>query len=337
MSWRQNNILRILSAEAGTPPGEGLLAFPATTLVVDESASIPDYRYRNYVLRMLGAKKSTVTKLLVESGTLHKRNHFAECFNDPNYHKIIVDCWKGIEEGRFDRDFIMMQKTKLTPMEFSAWYECKPPDETKNQLNSWALIEDAIAKNFDFIVGKTFLGVDPASTGEDFSVFTVVRQNGSRFKTEEIVSFPKDDPAKTAGFIQELDKKCGFEAINVDANGIGAGVVSVLKERPIAKRVYGVNGSSSPCKDYQDRCHNLKAEINMRLNELLIEGNLSIPKHPKLMDQLSRYEIRFSSREKIVVEWSGEKSPDFGDSLGLACYAGNAKRSQFAYWRPIAV
>jgi len=103
-------------------PLKGLLGFGASNIVLDESALIDDKVYVG-ILRMLG---DSPNPFLIELGNPLKRNHFYEAFQNPKYHKIVVNYKKGLEEGRITQEQVELMRNK--PF-FDVLYECKFPQE----------------------------------------------------------------------------------------------------------------------------------------------------------------------------------------------------------------
>jgi len=112
----------ILSAHSTKEdPLKGLLGFGAENIVLDESALIDDKVYVG-ILRMLGDSKEP---FLFELGNPIKRNHFFDSYNNPKYHKIVIDYQKGLEEGRITQEQVDLMRDKPY---FDVLYECKFPE-----------------------------------------------------------------------------------------------------------------------------------------------------------------------------------------------------------------
>ena len=101
-------------------PLKGLLGFGSSNIVLDESSLIDDKVYVG-ILRMLGDSSRS---FLFELGNPIKRNHFYDTYQNPKYHKIIVDYKKGLEEGRISQEQVDLMRDK--PF-FDVLYECKFP------------------------------------------------------------------------------------------------------------------------------------------------------------------------------------------------------------------
>ena len=152
--------------------------------------------------------------------------------------------------------------------------------------------------------------------GVDLSVLTKVSIIGDDFRVDSINSWGKTDTMKTTGKIVTLiDKK---DIINVDSTGVGKGVYDRLEE--LEYNAVEIKGGRSPSnKRTKDRFMNLKAENYWNLRDLFEKGNISIPKHKTLIDQLNKMKYEITSSGKIKIIDPDDKSPDFSDSLCLAC------------------
>ena len=81
-----------------------------------------------------------------------------------------------------------------------------------------------------------------------------------------------------------------------------------------------IKGGRSPeTKRGKDRFNSLKDEIYWNLREMFEQKLISIPKHKTLISQLNKLTYEITSSGKIKVIKPEDKSPDFSDSLALAC------------------
>lgn len=345
ISFKADNILRILSAESGNPPGEGLLGFSATTLIIDESPSVPDAIYRTKILRMLGAKKSKVKKVLIEAGTGFSRNHFWHSWNDPDYHQILVDWERAVREDRLDYDFVMKQKETLSQDEFDIWYNCKLPAHTQGEFVPWAQIERAKLKYVSImdkyknvvedLPGTRLLGIDPAGAGSDTCVLTSVA------KSDIAVMYHsrKFETSNTGDIVSEAilqDKRTKYKQIKVDAGGLGQGVYDILSETEDQRnKVFKLLSQASASTEKNKlRFFNLKAEMRQNLRKLFEDDKIAIPNDLKLIKQLTETKVSFTSKVLMFVDYKGVGSPDELDALCYACYEPQATKQTF--WLPLS-
>ena len=314
------SIIKILTA-GGAAKGEGLLGQNATILVIDESGSIEDGTYRTKILPMLSAK-SKKRKILVESGTPHRPNHFLLTWNDKDYHKIWVPYTRAIKSGRLNETYIESMRKTMSHFEFSSWYEAEFPEMGENSLFSRHEIEAALTsvENPKCPTGwKIVFGCDIARMGNDRTVISICAiSTDGRVVQLKIVVKVRQALTSTAGDIINLTKEWHPEHIFVDDNGVGGGVTDILRENDetqllvvpiIAGRV-----SSNP-----ERYKNIKAEYYLKLKSLFEQKKIVL---------LNRYEqnidlmaMKRTSTEKGATKIvDPDQSPDFADALTMCLY-----------------
>lgn len=165
------------------------------------------------------------------------------------------------------------------------------------------------------------MGCDIAREGSDSSVATI--REGSRVL--HIESWAKTDLMQTTGRILVLMDKFNVspQNVNLDAIGLGAGVLDRLKEQKIY--VNGIVAGGEP----QDKEHyvNIRAEMYDILRKRFESGDISIPNDQELIAQLSSIRFKFQSDKKLLIVSKEDmkkiyhvKSPDKSDSLALSFY-----------------
>ena len=244
-----------------------------------------------------------------------KKGYMYDAMKDPNWYQIRVN-WKDcVREGRLTEKFVMERKAEMSEMEFTMWYKAEYSEDEEDTLIKWKWIENALNKTVEG-EGKVRYGCDVAEMGVDLSVLTKVSIIGDDFRVDSINSWGKTDTMKTTGKIVTLiDKK---DIINVDSTGVGKGVYDRLEE--LEYNAVEIKGGRSPSnKRTKDRFMNLKAENYWNLRDLFEKGNISIPKHKTLIDQLNKMKYEITSSGKIKIIDPDDKSPDCSDSLCLAC------------------
>lgn len=226
--------------------------------------------------------------------------------------------WKqAVKEGRTTREYIREKRRELSEVEFQILCESKFPDKIEDGLISHAWIEEAKRKEFEFENDIKTVGVDVGEMGADKTVVTTTYQEENRVIVSDIESWGKKDPTQTVNMVDDI--LMGHEYLNVDAIGVGAGVASGLKDRGYI--VNSIKVSRNPkTKQKKNRFSNLKAYYYWRLRKLFEEGRISLPENPskKLVSELKRIKYDFTSKGKIKII-DPNKSPDFADSLMLAC------------------
>lgn len=163
-----------------------------------------------------------------------------------------------------------------------------------------------------------FLGVDVARMGNDYSVVTSVDFEEDVFTVRRIEFFSKIELMQLVGWVNLIADEEKPDKIMVDAIGVGAGVFDRLKEMGLP--VVAVNVAEKPTKE-PDKFMNKKSEMYWGLRKLFEGGNIKLNKTKnleKLMAELSVMKFDFSNGKLKIVD--PKKSPDFADSLALACF-----------------
>lgn len=314
ITFKDDNEINILTA-GGKNKGQSLMGQGGQLNIVDESCDIDDEVFRKRITRMQEDDPATEGYgQLIEIGNPWKKNHFYKGFQDSDSETFKIDWRIGVKEGRITRSFVNRQYKRLTPLEFLVLYEAEFPDVTERGLfkHSWA--EAARQRQaFDFTEDIKVVGVDVAEFGRDQTVVTITYQEGNRVNVEEIKALPQMETMETVDAIDEMLK--GYEYLAVDAIGIGAGVASRLRQKGYT--VYSVKVSQS---SRQDRFRNKKAGYYWKMRNMFEDERIVLPDAPetnKLINELTR--IRYERTASGIKILDPEKSPDYADSLMLAC------------------
>ena len=176
-------------------------------------------------------------------------------------------------------------------------------------------------------------GVDVARFGDDESV--IAKREGSVGFIKKTMR--KSDLMTVTGAVSEELRDGGkIETLNVDADGLGGGVVDRLRE--LGHTVNEFHGGGRP-KD-TERFRNLKAEIYWGFRDRLIEGTIALPDDLELKAQLTSCTYRVTSSGQLEItpkdemKKKGLKSPDRAEAmiyafadLGGNVYIGGIERS----------
>jgi phage terminase large subunit len=166
------------------------------------------------------------------------------------------------------------------------------------------------------------LGVDVArSLGGDESV--VALRRGSVGSIKEKVR-TNDLMAVTGLVVKAKREEQPIDSLNVDADGMGGGVVDRLRElKHEVNEFHGGGKSSDP-----DRFRNLKAEIYWGFRERLVEGTVDLPDDLELKAQLTSCTYRVTSSGQLEItpkdemKKKGIKSPDRAEAM-IYAFAGD--------------
>ena len=160
--------------------------------------------------------------------------------------------------------------------------------------------------------GAKVLGVDPSGEGKDRTVF--VWRHG-----DKLVEYDTESRSDLMEIVGTVIKHIhDVDAVFIDAIGIGAGIVSRLKELGFGSKVFAVKGSNKP--DSEDEYYNKRAECWGRMRDWLVSG-ASIPNSDDLHADLTMLLWKYDSNGRIRLESKedlrkrGVPSPDIADAL----------------------
>lgn len=266
ITWKGGGEITTFSAQTNSQKNvnDALTGFGVPNIVEDESALIPD-NFQAMIIRMLGGHADNT---LIKVGNPFYRNHFYKTSISEKYVQIFIDYHQAIIEGRYTQEFIDEAMDGMSKEQFAVLYDCKFPDaDVLDQDGYYRLVTDEqilTAKERIEMVGELRLGVDVGEGGDE-NVAVLRSPNYARIVHRSKIS----DLMATTRVIIDLIKQYGVtpENVFVDATGIGAGVVSRLKE--IGMNVSGIKWA---CKPRSDDFANLKAENFMTLGEAIRNG-----------------------------------------------------------------
>lgn len=331
-----------------------LMGFGAHLNIKDEAAKIGREASAK-IFRMTGDDPEG--SVLVDITNPWDRDTVAgDHYFDQDWKQIHIDWRQGVVEGRTTVAHIEEAKKEVSEMEFEVLYNSNYPAESSDALIRWAWLECAITieapvvkkeektfrgKEFieetidSVVIEKRIMGVDVAEAGLDFTVVTkLYKMKDGSYIVSEIQDWHKADTMETVGWILKMNQDYNADEIHVDAIGCGKGVFDrlreVSKEKGFVARGIKV-GMTAERETY--RFTNKKGEYYWKLRKLFEDRLIKIPKHAKLVKELRTMRYGLTSSEKVRIIDPGKKddkgkvigelkSPDFADSLMLACAKG---------------
>ncbi len=205
------------------------IGFGAPNVLADEASLIDDPDWA-LVMRMLNDNPDD--NFLFEIGNPFRRNHFLDESEDPLFHKINIDCYKGMKEGRLTQEAIdEAKKYKF----FSVLYENKFPRAEDVDEKGWSYLiprEDlqGAIKRFGSAehYGIKRLGLDVARSGRNFNAWVLRGDNYAKLLRKSSETDLMEVARLTKNIMKEhgIDPKYTF----VDDTGMGGGVTDRLKE-----------------------------------------------------------------------------------------------------------
>lgn len=163
-----------------------------------------------------------------------------------------------------------------------------------------------------------FIGVDAARSGGDESVILVLRQMGFRYAVEYVKGWHNQDAITLARKVLKVHEALPGARIGIDVIGVGAGVYDIVRSK-LGRLVYAYTASNKVIGDELDkkRFANLKAQAFHELSEAMSRGEVAIPDHEALVEQLIAMQADRDQHGKMRVV-DPEDSPDYADALVIA-------------------
>lgn len=204
----------------------------------------------------------------------------------------------------------------LFDQEFPAVASLAFQSPTNDPIISPAVVSAAMNSKFRDSQGALIIGCDPAEFGDDRTAI-VFRRGRVVFRIE---THEKQEPMEVAGRLARYHEEFHPDALFVDRIGIGAGIVSRLRELNIP--VIGINSAERAAEP--DLYVNQRAEMWYRMLDWFKDTPCRIPNDLALASDLSAPSIKYNSesRKKMVekkedMKKRGMRSPDCADALAL--------------------
>ena len=250
---------------------ESAMGLGCKNVIQDESGLIPD-DVEATVYRMIAGQGDDAFygKLGNPFYRNHPYTHFYKSSLDPRYYKIFIDYKQGLAEGRYTEAFI--EEARLKP-QFDILFECLFPPEDAMDKKGWIplLTESEIqqamnnSENVKIFGEKTF-GADVAPGGGDRSS-AIVR--GANIAEIRYCSNGQDMMEFTGACLLLIkDEKINGNNIFIDSIGVGAGLLSRLREQ--GQTCVGINVAEKATDE--KTFLNKKAEAYWRLRAWIKSG-----------------------------------------------------------------
>lgn len=308
--------LRTLTA-GGNNDAESLMGFGGDLIIADESNLISDEIYEKRILRMLGNSSGAA---ILQIGNPTTRNHFYEvCKKNDRYKHIHVDHKQAVEEGSFTQEYVDEMREEMSEREFRVNIMAEFPEEdAQNTLFKWSWLENASNKSKDWDSeesDRVLYGLDVARAGEDSTVLTRVEMKNGVYAVTDTWKWDLNDTMEVADNVHRIMESRNEDRVNVDAHGIGSGVLDRLRQ----KGDYAVGIKVGAGATHRDRFLKTKAEKYWKLRECFEDGDVVLCGDCRqVMRELDDMDFEYNARDKIRIVDPDRYSPDFADSLMLA-------------------
>lgn len=317
---RNGGGIYVLSAQAGNSQKgiEAAMGAGAKIVILDEAGLVPD-AIEATIFRMIAGKGEDAFYCKV--GNPYYRNHFLKSWRDPSYHRVFIDYTQGLEEGRYNLDFIKEARTKPY---FDILFACKFPKEDqmvgKGFLSLFSEDELAKAQEEQQPFGEQRMGGDVAEGGGDANAIV------KRWANIAKVVLEYRGVADTMTFVGNVILQANMDEQNkvldrnifIDGIGVGKGAVDRLHEQKwLVHQVKFSERADDPVQ-----YSNLRAECYWRLKQWVSAGGKLFP-DPRWKELLSiKYKADESSGKLKIMSKDdmrriGLPSPNIADALAM--------------------
>jgi len=327
LTFRRGGEVYVLSAQATNAHNLGaLLGHGSANIIMDEAPLIPD-PVEAMIFRMLA---NSADNFLLKVGNAFENNHFRRSFHDDAYRKIIVDCYKGLEESKvlpYDEGYLtqsMIDEVGDRPF-FEQLWECKFSEGSVTDERGYTPIitEKELLASFDRF-DKLDKKIDTIPTigndvgaGGDYSVhyarWPKFGRRIDRNKDRDTMS----QVARIRKFRDEFKVDEDYPYYVIDKIGIGTGVVDRCLELdiPVVGFVAGSNAQDT------ERFSNAKSEAYWDLAQWVKKN--AVERDKDLLQQLPEIRYKEDSERRVKIEPKQDyvkrmgHSPDDAEALML--------------------
>ena len=333
-----------------TAHGKGFAAMGhgGDIVVIDESAMISRESYAK-IVRMLGDDPENSILIELYNPWDRDTKAFDHSISD-RFERIQIGYEVGIKEGRITQDFVDEMKEEMTSLEFEVLYNSRFPEQSEDAIFNLGRIKKAPSIGIDFEPGvkkllaklediskftefqvanikkelsqyQVVISSDIADKGKDHSVMMWGYRMDNFYQLTGCYSEPQTENMDFAGRLINKIKEFGRIIkilVNIDCIGVGAGVVSRVREwvREHGYKNVKVNachfGEGAIKKE---RFMNKKAENYFRLKDLFSDNHVKTLDIRELTTNLVAMKWEFSSSGKIKILDPDGYSPDWADAL----------------------
>jgi hypothetical protein len=292
------------------------LGFGADNVIADESALIDDHDWY-LVQRMLGDNPSK--NFLCKIGNPYRRNHFLKSYHDPAFHKIVIDCYEGLKEGRITQAIIDENRPGI---DFKILYECMFPSAAEVSESGWMYL----LMDHDLQVAQTRnntpsgfrrLGVDIARAGRDYNVWVLRTDTTAEILQKSHVADLTQVGDITLNYMKDLHVSEGHTF--VDDTGVGGGVTDYLKSLNVKVNAINFGGQAG-----NPLYANVRSEIYAAQTGVAfwIKTHGALKPHKDWIE-ITNIQYMKDRRGRIIIRpkddmrKDGIESPDVSDALAL--------------------
>ena len=294
---------KIYSLPAGKT-GAFIRCYTIDFLYGDEAAYIPEPVWLA-VTPMLAIPQKTRglgwTNLL--STPFGKGGYFYNCCHDIDFlqtHKTSEQC------TRMSREFLQKEKRRLTKSEYAQEYLGEFIDDW-NQFFKTDLIKERMTfmgwnREKEYSVNNSYyMGMDIAKYGEDETAICILEMTPKgKCKIVKCDTRQNSKITETARWAERLNATWHFKHVFVDNQGLGEGVLDLLREALGKSRVSGLNNAN---KSIDDDRHKklLKEDLYSNALKMMELKEIEIINHIALLRSLKSMQFEYTKEKNLMI------------------------------------
>lgn len=301
--WEFDNGSRILSGTLGID-GVGQRGKNPSCVIVDEAAYVNDEIFHEVIEPFFLTHDEYEFYLFStpagKSGYFYEKVEFDDTWYSPH--------WPSRINPLVDEEWLESKRKEKDELTFLQEYEGEFVDESEAYLPHDLVSSCTVGDGPAYSPGARYLGVDVAREGKDRTVFIDMDEHGA-VEEDRIWSEERSTLDGILGRIKNWHQEVGYDAIVVDENGLGGGVVDFGE--------YDLSGIIEPFTFTL----NSRGDLYKALKTAFENGDIQIPNHRRLRAELTSLQFSFTQHGKLQVKHPPNGHDDFSDALGLANYA----------------
>lgn len=340
--WHKQGVysrVSVLSADVKNKQADGssLMGSGSATIIVDESAEIPDTIYSK-ILRMTTQTKNP---FLMELGNPWFRNHFYNSSKDSNeeesenFNHMFFDDEELLRQGRFTEDGLKLNK--LSP-DYDILYRCLFPDADSINSDGFiplfteTFIKDHLVESMPFLIGEKYIGVDVSYAGADSNVWCIKGGNAISILEENKSSKSEDVVAKTL----QLSRDYGVPTRNITIDSTAGGNVYLGLFRNLGyNNIRGLNFAEKSDRN-PEKYSNKKSEGFWKLYQFLSNGGKLVGTYEKWRQLCYiKYKADGTGKVQIIgkqaIRKEHKRSPDTADAAMIATFFSETNSNAASY------
>jgi len=306
--------------EALPPVDETIRGFTADSIFVDEASFLPKKLFTSILSPMLA---TTDGQFVLASTAWGKEGYFYDKARPDDDADDYWESWQisSIENPEIPARQIDEWRRDMTEMEFDREVLARFSDK-QNAFFKSKDIQSCLEWSADLNDGdnivypdqdgrECFMGVDPATTGEDKAVLTSIDTQGNVFDVTVVEKCEIPELENEIRNTLNLDSRNYLDVL-IEENGLGEGTVHRFE-----REFNNVNGFRTTIRT--------KESIYNQTKNMMQKKELQLPDRDDLLSQVRTVEYENTDRGNMKIFAPGEQHDDVSDSLCLAVAANTGR------------